>query len=70
MKTSLGKRVLGPSEPHISRIKGSYVRELLIKIEKDSNQLHAIKLFIKQWVQTIQSIETFRSIRIHIDVDP
>lgn len=70
LKATLGKRILGPAEPHLGRIKGMYVRELLIKIEKDSNQLFAIKSMILQNIQITQSQQKFKSVRLSIDVDP
>ncbi len=70
LKTIYGKRILGPSEPHVSRIKGSYVLELLIKIEKDANFLIQVKQNVLKHIQELKSTRKFSSIRIQIDVDP
>lgn len=70
LKVLYGKRILGPAEPNLSKIKGYFVRELLIKIEKESNQLATIKKEILQKIQELKSKTGMSSLRIHIDVDP
>ena len=62
--------VLGPSEPQLNRIKGSYVRELLLKIEKTSHQLVRIKSALTIACQQLRNTKAYRSVRVHIDVDP
>lgn len=63
-------RVLGPSEPHLNRIKGSYIRELLLKIDKSSHQLVRIKSALTIACQQLRNAKAYRSVRVHIDVDP
>ncbi len=70
LKKIYGKRILGPAEPHVSRIKGSYIRELLIKIEKDADILTKVKMDIMRLTQELKSHKPYSSIRIQIDVDP
>ncbi|MBK9728804.1 MAG: primosomal protein N' [Saprospiraceae bacterium] len=70
LRNTYGKRIIGPAEPHLSRIKGSYVRELLIKIEKDSGFIHQVKSDILRLSQELKSKQGFGSLRIQIDVDP
>lgn len=70
LRRLLGKRVLGPSEPHLSKIKGAYVREILIKIERDSLQLFKIKSELSANIQKLKSLKAFTALRVHIDVDP
>lgn len=70
LKVLLGKRVLGPAEPHVSKIKGLYVREILVKIERDSNQVLRIKNELTVRIQKMKSGSTYRGVRIQIDVDP
>lgn len=70
LKKQYGKRILGPAEPHLSRIKGSYIREILIKIEKEADILTRIKMDIMRLSQELKNEKSFSSIRIQIDVDP
>lgn len=70
LKKQYGKRILGPAEPHLSRIKGSYIREILIKIEKEADILTRIKMDIMRLSQELKNERAFSSIRIQIDVDP
>jgi len=70
LKKIYGKRILGPAEPHVSRIKGSYIKEILIKIEKDADILTKVKMDIMRLSQELKSHRPFSSLRIQIDVDP
>ncbi len=70
LKKIYGKRVLGPSEPHVSKIRGSHIRELLIKIEKDTNYLTKVKQDILKISQELKNVKKYSSVRILIDVDP
>lgn len=70
LKSLFGKRILGPSEPQVSKIKGSQVREILIKIEKSKQQMDRIKHELQKKAQLMRSTKEFRSVRINIDVDP
>ncbi len=70
LKKLFSNRVLGPSEPHLSRIKGSYVREILIKIEKNAERSVEVKSQLLQLSQQLKSTKDFKTIRVHIDVDP
>lgn len=70
LKALYGKRILGPAEPNLSKIKGYFVRELLIKIEKESSRITTIKSEILQKIQELKSKSGMSTLRIHIDVDP
>jgi len=70
LKVLYGKRILGPAEPNLSKIKGYFVRELLIKIEKESKQITTIKKEILLKIQELKSKAGMSSLRIQIDVDP
>ncbi|MBK7881571.1 MAG: primosomal protein N' [Saprospiraceae bacterium] len=66
----LGKRVLGPSEPPVARIKGAYAREIYLKLERKNEIILKGKQKIKEYTQKIKSEEGWGSIRVIIDVDP
>jgi len=70
LKALYGKRILGPAEPHVSRIKGSYIREILIKIEKDADIITKVKMDIMRLSQELKSKRPYSSLRIQVDVDP
>jgi primosomal protein N' (replication factor Y) len=65
----LGNKVIGPEYPLVSRINLLYIKQILIKIERDSSLL-PIKNRILQSVREVQSEQKFRQVRIIMDVDP
>ena len=63
------ERVLGPSEPAVSRIRNQYIKNLVIKIPPKQS-LGKTKQQIERVKNTFQSVADFRPIRFIIDVDP
>lgn len=61
--------VLGPEYPLISRIKLYYLKDLLIKIPKNID-LQGIKLQIIAEINTFNTSEQAKNLRIAIDIDP
>lgn len=70
LKKQYGKRILGPADSTIARIKGYYAREIFIKIEKKSNLIKNIKDNIRNHCQELKNQEAWHNLRILIDVDP
>ncbi len=64
------KSILGPQEPLINRIRNLFLTEILIKIERNSNQLKAQKHKIRELIDHIRTKKEFKNCRITIDVDP
>ncbi len=62
-------RVNGPVEPVISKIRNQYLREIIIKIERDGINLKAVKSAIYNCLFTIETDKQFKGIRIIPDVD-
>ena len=69
LKKTFGSRVLGPEFPLISRIQMWYLKNIIIKIEKDKPLARAREL-IAGAVERTQKIKGAGSLRINIDVDP
>ena len=69
-KTLTEKRVLGPIEPVINKIRNYYLFEIIIKIERKTTNLKSIKEFIQGSRYTLLALPSFKSIVIHFDVDP
>jgi len=69
LRETLGKRILGPEYPLVSRIKNLYIKNILIKLEKDEN-LQNHKTNILKILDRFRGDTAFKSIRISIDVDP
>ena len=68
--SKLGTRVIGPSPPGIARVRGLYLQQLIIKLEKDPKVLHAAKVWLQEAKAVVQGMPGFKSVRINIDVDP
>ena len=71
LKSNLGyKRVLGPEEPLIDRIKNQYLMQVLIKMERNKVNLEKIKTIIKQQSIELVKQKEFKKIQVVFDVDP
>jgi primosomal protein N' (replication factor Y) len=64
------KYILGPAEPHISRIKGAYIKEFIIKLEKEKIDSAKFKSKLREELLSLKATEGYSSIRLKIDVDP
>ncbi len=69
LRDKLQNRILGPEYPLISRIKNLYIKNILIKLEKDEN-LNAHKKEILATIDLFRGEPKFKSVRVVIDVDP
>jgi primosomal protein N' (replication factor Y) len=69
LRAQLGKRVLGPEQPLVSRIRNYYLKQIIIKSEKDT-AVQKVKTLIKDTIQHIHTDPTFKGVIIQIDVDP
>lgn len=70
LKKELGKRVIGPSIPTISRIRNQYIRTILIKLENKMDVIDMSKREVLKLKEKFEQTDGFKSVRISIDVDP
>ena len=59
----------GPSEPGVGRIRGFYIQNILIKLEKKNSAIKAAKDWIVVYKNQIQDSKGFKTVRINVDVD-
>lgn len=64
------KRVLGPEEPVISKIRNEYLMELVVKLERSQVSLSKVKTLLHQSMLEILQEKDLRSSKIIFDVDP
>jgi len=64
------KRILGPQEPVISRIRNMYLREIFVKIEKTKVSIAKVKSLLFSKSIELTKNRKFKSVRIVFDVDP
>lgn len=70
LSKKLGKRVLGPAIPGISRIKNLYIRTITIKFEKEARMMHFVKDLVIQTKKDWINKEQIKNVRVVIDIDP
>jgi primosomal protein N' (replication factor Y) (superfamily II helicase) len=69
LKVKFGKMVLGPEYPMISRIKGLFLKDILLKLDRNrptSASKEQLKLILEEYAKS----PDYKSIQLHIDVDP
>jgi len=69
LKGEFGDRILGPEEPFVTRIRGLYLRQLLIKLDPSKSR-QAMKSSIAARVDQFRNTKEYRSVRLVVDVDP
>ncbi|HRG67139.1 MAG TPA: primosomal protein N', partial [Saprospiraceae bacterium] len=70
LQDRLGERVKGPIVPSISMVRNQYIRNVVIKLEKDDALITRTKQYILQLKDTFSQIKELKMVRINIDVDP
>lgn len=70
LQVRFNKHVLGPAVPMVSRIRSYYLRQFIIKIDRQSTQLQQHKQFIADTIHQLQQQPSYKSLVVQIDVDP
>lgn len=69
LRNDLGKRILGPEYPLVSRIQNLYIKNILIKIERGPN-VSGFKTIIRQKIEELHKNPAYRQLKVIPDVDP
>ncbi len=69
LKSHFGKRILGPESPAVARVRNLYIKNILIKVEKEASTAQVKQIINDELINFTKSNE-YKSIRISIDVDP
>ncbi|OHX66749.1 replication restart helicase PriA [Flammeovirga pacifica] len=64
------KRILGPQEPGINKIRNYYLSEILIKLEREGIDLKKAKGLIQKAIYQQKEEKPFKRVWVSIDVDP
>lgn len=70
LREKLGKRVLGPSVPPVGRVRGQYLLDILIKMERNPQLWQLAKETITDATYYMQKEAGFSTVRVNTDVDP
>jgi len=69
LRNRFGQRILGPEYPMVAKMRGFFLKDILLKLEKGLNAQKA-RAEIAQILDAFKSGSQYKSIRIVIDVDP
>ena len=69
LRKTFGQRVLGPEFPVISRMRNEYIKNILLKIEKEFS-LSKAKLILAEHIENLKADKDHTGLRVIIDVDP
>jgi primosomal protein N' (replication factor Y) len=71
LKAGLGsRRVLGPVEPMISKIRNKYLFSIIIKLERKGLNLTEAKNRIKEIIRKFGEQKDYKKVQLVVDVDP
>lgn len=70
LRQKLGDWVVGPAVPFVSRVRGQYLLDYLIKMDRDLRKAGYAKTSIEEATVAMQTAQGFSGIRVTVDVDP
>lgn len=70
MKSRLGPQIIGPAVPSIPRIRGYFLLDFLIKMDKNSKNGANLKKLVFENIHLTKSMQGFSTVRFNVDVDP
>lgn len=69
LRVQLGSRVLGPEQPMVARIRNYYIKQVILKSDKDT-AIQKVKSILKETIIQFQTEKDYRAVNIQVDVDP
>ncbi|MBO6517290.1 MAG: primosomal protein N' [Bacteroidia bacterium] len=69
IRDQLGSMMLGPEEPYITKIRGLFIRQILIKIAPPMS-LTGVKKYLRAKLDIFKQNKDYRQVRVIVDVDP
>lgn len=69
LRAQLGNRILGPEQPLVARIRNYYIKQIIIKTEKNA-AIQKVKAVLKDTIKDFNAQKDFKSVITQIDVDP
>nr|MCR4848310.1 hypothetical protein [Bacteroidales bacterium] len=61
--------LLGPEYPMVSRVKNLYIKQMLVKFNREYSARHVKELIINK-IHQFQLLPEYKSVIVQIDVDP
>lgn len=69
LRNAFGERVLGPTYPMIGKIRGFYLKDIQLKIEKGFSS-NEVRKRISTILEAFRNGKQYKNVRVVIDVDP
>jgi primosomal protein N' (replication factor Y) len=69
LREIFGGRVLGPQQPMVGRTHGKYIKQILLKVEKEAS-VEKAKRLVGELLDIFAANPVYRQIRQNVDVDP
>lgn len=69
LRSQLGNRILGPEQPLVARIRNYYIKQIIIKTEKNA-AIQKVKAVLKETIKDFNAQKDFKTVITQIDVDP
>ena len=69
LRPTFKNNLLGPEYPVVSRVKNQFIKQILIKFERNANSMR-IKEFVKSERESFKRNNDYKSVSVSIDVDP
>ncbi len=70
LKMRFNHQVIGPAEPGIPRVRSFYLQDIMMKLDKNAENLKRAKQLIKHTQDQLHKTKGFSTVRIITDVDP
>ncbi len=70
LQKSIGSVLEGPFEPSIARIRNYYLRDMVIRVEKDGKKVRFIKQSLQKACDRLSETKGMNGVRVAINVDP
>lgn len=69
LRGQFAERVLGPEFPPVGKIRDEFVKNILIKVERESNSTKLKEILAKE-ILSFKANADFKKVRVVVDVDP
>jgi primosomal protein N' (replication factor Y) len=69
LRSIFGRRILGPEYPVVSRIMNLYIKQIMIKLEREGD-IASMKEKLRDVLSEFDKNKKFSSVRVIVDVDP
>ncbi|WP_231459881.1 primosomal protein N' [Pedobacter sp. Leaf132] len=69
LKAKFGQRVLGPEQPLVSRVRNLYIKQIIIKADRNT-AINKVKAVLRETLTQFNATKDYKSVITQIDVDP